>query len=162
MGKIEQIICLVALFEENNSTFLNKIAALGAAASQDDKQRKSNSRYWRDGTLGNPRNSIWRRTDLLGDDLEFLHFTGFSRESFNQLAALTREGFLKYPIRKRYNSPQKHHVKRRHHTSRDILSMTIKYLTSNCELKNLSVQFGAHESTFIDCVHWWMWVLIEA
>ena len=162
MDETAEILSIIALLVHNNNSCINQILALGATAVLEKKDHKPKSRYLRNGTLGNPGNSTWKRTDVLGDDKEFLHFTAFTREAFDPLVGSCTDGIEKYPIRKKCNSPQRRHLTRRHNKPRDIVAMTIKYLTSKAELKDLSVQFGAHESTFIQCVHLGMWCIIEA
>ena len=159
---MDVLAAVVLHLNDSNNAIVCACALAASHTVEEDKVRKPKGRYLRNGTLDLPMNSIWKREDLLGDDLEFLHFTGFSsRASFDSLVDLCCVRIERRSPQKRYYRPKVRNLKRRDYQPRDVTAMTLKYLTSKAELKDLSVQFGAHESTYIQYVHLGMWCLIE-
>ena len=57
------------------------------------RERKS-GRYLRGGALPSPKESFWRRIDRIGDEMEFLHFLAFTRESFDDLVNILTPGII--------------------------------------------------------------------
>jgi hypothetical protein len=71
--------------------------------------------------------------------MEFLHFTSFSREAFQELVNLCTPVVNSLPLRKGAKTPTPQQFTKRMYKPRDIVAMTLKYLLSQSEQKNLSV-----------------------
>ena len=56
--------------------------------------RKQNGRYLRSTVLPSPDHSFWRRVLRSGDAMDFFHFTGLSRRSFEDLVDVCRDDIL--------------------------------------------------------------------
>ena len=140
---------LQSFFECNSS-----VAALVAQHHQQhNKQRQhKQGRYRRGGSVPPPRASVWWRTYSRGDDLEFLHFTSLTRESFRALVDLCTPLLNRLPITPGGGKPKPWHVRRRMFRPRDVVAMTLKFLLATAELKDLHVQFGAVLSVYSRCV----------
>ena len=127
------------------------------------KRRAPNGRYRRSGALPHPSKSFWRRVDEVGDDLEFLHFTSLTRDSFNELVGLCTPYILSHAIAAEAKGPPKPcHLHRRVARPQDIIAMTIRYLLSTAEYKDLHVQFSLVLTTYVDCVQLGIGSLIKA
>lgn len=61
----------------------------------------------------------------------------------------------------RFGKPKERHLKRRKHDNRALLAMTIKYLVSTAELKDLHPQFGATSTAFLESSRLGMMVLVK-
>eukprot|EP00978_Attheya_sp_CCMP212_P029551 scaffold105289_cov71-Attheya_sp.AAC.2 len=94
---------------------LSQAAAMAAALDKDSYSRnvprKKNGRFLRGHALPNPDESVWRRVNTRGDDMEFFHFMGLSHESFNDLAELCKSELLDKPVKPmngktRYGKPR--------------------------------------------------------
>ena len=117
-----------------------------------------NGRYLKGGSIPTRAQSVWYLTDTKGDEQEFLHFTGMTRKSFDDLVAICNEYLDSNMIKPGVGKKKKARCKRRKFRNRDIVAIALKFLLSNAELKNLHVQFGSAVSTFnelawfgIDC-----------
>ena len=66
-----------------NQNMLLEMSVVAAHHEHERKKRLSRKgRYCRRGALHTPLDSFWYKVRLKGDDMEFLHFTAFTRESF--------------------------------------------------------------------------------
>ena len=113
-------------------------------------ERKPNSRFLRK-TLHHPRQSFWARIYKKGDDLEFLHFTGFTRSAFDQLVEINSDYIISHPMVAGRTKPTIKNLRNRMYTPHDIVAMGLKFMHSKAELKDLCVQFGLLLQTFINC-----------
>jgi hypothetical protein len=147
---------LVAVWFIQQQSKTNAIVAAAAAATTvTKKSRKTKSgRYLRHGSLLHPSRSFWTKVYNIGDDLEFLHFTAFSREAFNDLVLCCKDYILSHSVvpSSANNKPKLCHTNRRLFKPHDIIAMTLRYLLSTAEYKDLHVHFGAVLQTYIDSV----------
>lgn len=145
----------------------DRAASIAAAVStinlaSTSTRRVPNGRYRRSGALPRPTKSFWRRVDEIGDDLEFLHFTSLTRESFNELVTLCTPYIRSNGIAADAKGPPKPcHLSRRVARPRDIIAMTIRFLLSTAEYKDLHVHFGVVLTTYVDCVQLGIQALIK-
>jgi len=143
---------VVSHHENMKATF----SAAGAAVAFHQRRcgvKKPGGRFLRSGSLSfDPKESIWKNVDEKGDAMEFFHFTSFSREAFQELVDLCTPIVTSLPLRKGANAPSAQQLRKRMYQPRDIIAMTLKYLLSQSEQKNLSVQFGAIASVYSNCV----------
>ena len=72
-------------------------------------ERKPNGRFLRK-TLHHPSQSFWARIYKKGDDLEFLHFTGFTRSAFDQLVEINSDYINTHPMVAGKTKPTKWHL----------------------------------------------------
>jgi hypothetical protein len=82
----------------------SQAAAMLAAGLDNDSYsrnvpRKKNGQFLRGHALPDPEESAWHRVNTHGDDMEFFHFIGLSRKSFNDLAELCKAELLDKPIK---------------------------------------------------------------
>ena len=112
---------------------------------------RANGRYICGRGLPPPEHSVWKRVDKRGDELEFFHFTSLTRESFDSLVTLCHEYVIQHTIQANSKGPpRKGDLARRKVKPRDAIAMTIKYLLSKAEPKDLHVQFGISATTYHD------------
>ena len=111
------------------------------------------------GTIPPVDRCFWRMIDNDStDEREFMHFIAFSRSSFNKLVQICADHLNSNPIRPSrgnttHKKPSSCHLAKRKHSNRDIIAMTIKYMISTSEIKDLSPQFGATSCAYSDLVN---------
>ena len=94
--------------------------------------------------------------------MEFLHFTALTRESFNELVTLCRAYLLTNSLSSAADGqPKLCHLSRRLCKPRDIVAMTLRYLLSTAEYKDLHIHFGVVVTTYIDAVQLGMQALLK-
>lgn len=123
-------------------------------SSNSSTRNKPQGRFLRNGALLSPEDSFWASIDRQGDELEFLHFIGLTRSTFDTLADLCKIYISSNPLApttKTGNVTAKQ-LSRRAHDHREILAMAIKWLVSRGGAKDLAPHFGAVESNFCLCV----------
>ena len=81
--------------------------------------------------------SLWRQVDQIGDEIEFLHFSSLTRESFNLLVELCSAKINNMPLDSRYKTSKRHKITSRRHTPRDIVAVGLKYRISTGEHEDL-------------------------
>ena len=138
---------VIHYFQQSQKTLLS--AATITAYSSDNSDVLPRGRFKRDGSIPAVRDSVWSRTDRLGDDLEFLHFTSLTRQSFEDLVALCGRYIFSHPInqQKGNNSYKKHcRPQGRLFMPRDVVAMGLKCLLSVAENKDIRVQFASYKS----------------
>ena len=153
---IAEVVSIVSSFWQTTTTATTNAVVLATNTSNDINddsiERKSNGRYLRTGSLPHKYQSVWYLTDTYGDDMEFFHFLSLSRKSFFDLCQTTNYYILNTPLNRDNGIPSEHHLKRRMFNSRDIMAMTIKYLLSEANIKDLHVQFGAQDVVYRRCI----------
>ena len=82
--------------------------------------------------------------------MEFLHFLAFTRESFDDLVKILTPGIISSPIKEGHGKPSLRNLKKRLVTPRDIVAMTVKFLISTAEQKDIQIMFGV--TNFSDIV----------
>ena len=100
--------------------------------------------------------------DEKGDTFEFLHFTSFTREVFNNLVDILKNSIHSNSIVPYRGKPKQHRILRRRFNACDIVAMTLKCLLSRAELKDMYVHFGSILSTFINCVKLGMRCIVQS
>ena len=70
-------------------------------------------------------------------------FLGLSRSAFDDLVDLCTPTINENPMNRDYGTPDVKQLRRRLYGPRGIMAMTLKYLTSAAEAKDVYVQFGA-------------------
>ena len=156
------VAAAVSSAANHNTIACEAVAAVVVAVAADSDilgrnvPRKPNGRYLRT-NLPTPGNSFWRELLAHGDEMAFFNFTALLRGSFVDLVELCKDDLLSMPIRGHtgdatHHSPRRCHQRRRLFTPADIISMTLKFLTTTAELKDLHPQFGALKTTYNDCV----------
>ena len=112
---------------------------------------KKSGRYLRHGALPNKKQSVWGRIEDTAhrcDEMEFFMFVGLSRASFEMLVEICTNVINRIPLFRDCGVPEEKHLKRRLYGPRGIMAMTIKYLSSTAEAKDLYPQFGAPSMVF--------------
>ena len=122
--------------------------ATGASSLTLDHQRCG--RYTRGGALPLPVDSIWGRleSNTACDDMEFFMFIGLSHESFSLLVSICEGTINSTPLNRDCGAPDENARKKRLFGPRGVMAMTIKFLTSVAEPKDLYPQFGATSNVF--------------
>ena len=80
----------------------SSMAVMAAAATADNLGGgiwKKQGRNLRGGEILPPKLFHWRRVDILGDDLKFLHFTALTRSSFKDLVRAANPFIEKMPLK---------------------------------------------------------------
>ena len=72
-----------------------------------------------------------------------------SRRSFDELVGVVGPAINRLPVRREDGPPRSQDLVRRKYSTRDVLSMTLKYLTTKSEIKDLHVQFGAVHTSYV-------------
>ena len=140
----------------------NAVASLSAQYVIDtSKERIAQGRYLRGGAVPPPKASVWWRVFSRGDDLEFLHFTSLTRESFNLLVVKCTPLINSRPLTPGCGKPKAWHVRRRMFKARDVVAMTMRFLLATAEMKDLHVQFGAVLSVYSHCVRLGLRVIVQ-
>lgn len=75
-----------------------------------------------------------------------------AREAFANLLDIVKNSISSNSIVPYRGKPKKYIILRRRFNARDIVAMTVKYLLSRAELKDIHVHFGAILTTYINCV----------
>ena len=99
--------------------------------------------------------------DEKGDNFEFLHFISFTREAFDNLVDIVKNSIHSNSIVPYRGMPTNYIILRRRFNARDIVAMTVKYLLSRAELKDIHVHFGAILTTYINCVKLGMRCIVQ-
>ena len=99
--------------------------------------------------------------DEKGDNFEFLHFTSLTREAFANLVDIVKNSIYSNSIVPYRGKLKKYIILRRRFNARDIVAMTVKYLLSRAELKDIHVHFGAILTTYINCVKLGMRCIVQ-
>ena len=130
------------------------ICQVAAASSSGGEGYKSCGRYIRGGAIPPPAESVWGRLETKKecDEMEFFMFIGLSRESFNLLVSICETTINRTPLNRDGGKPDGGALKKRLYGPRGITAMTVKYLTSAAESKDLYVQFGATSNAFRQAV----------
>ena len=153
---LEKLVAIAVRHHERMKTTCSAAACAAVSLDHCSRQRgikKPGGRFLRGGSLSlDPKDSFWRNVDEKGDDMEFFHFTSFSREAFQELVDLCTHIVNSLPLRKGGKTPSAQQLRKRMYQPRDIIAMTLKYLLSQSEQKNLSIQFGAIASVYSNCV----------
>ena len=113
-------------------------------------ERKPNIRYLRR-TLHHTLQSFCAQVYKMGDDLEFLHFTGYTRSAFEELVEINLDYINTHPLVPGRIKPKMKNLRNRMYIPHDIVTMRLKFMHSKAELRYLCVQFGAIPQTFINC-----------
>ena len=88
------------------------LAALGVEKEM-YKRNHAQGRFKQSGALHKPEKSFWHRIKKNGDELEFLHFTAFTREAFGELVTIVAPFILSHSLEERNKTPpQKKHLKK--------------------------------------------------
>ena len=140
---------------------VSAVAAVAASQQTDTVVRAVQGRYRRL-VVGQSKDSFWYRVRHHGDDLEFLHFTAFSREAINELVELTQQSIISSSIDPRQGVLREQDIQRRRFDAYDILVMAVKWLTCCSEVKNLHCQFGALATQFENCVYLGLGSILKA
>ena len=146
-------------------TTINKVVAtiIGKAGLQKNSVVRANGRYIRGHGLPFPEQAVWQLVDRKGDEMEFFHFTSLTRESFNGLVDLCKLYIVKHSIQSASKGPPRSgDLKRRKFQPRDVMAMTLKYLLSKAETKDLHVQFGASATSYQDYIILGMQAIVDA
>ena len=75
-------------------------------------------------------------------------FIGLSRESFDLLVSIFEATINLTPLNRDRGKPDETALEKRLYGPRGIMAMTVKFLTSVAESKDLYVQFGATSNVF--------------
>ena len=127
------------------------IVSLCASHSTTARERRVKcGRYKRHGAIPPTLTSIWARVDSsnVADEMEFFMFLGLSRESFGELVEICEESVLTNPLDRDCGRPSLKQLKRRSYGPRGIMAMTVKWLSSCAEAKDLYPQFGVTSVVF--------------
>ena len=112
--------------------------------------------------------SFWRGIDKGSCDRELFHFLSLSRSSFEKLVEVCEKNINYLPICSQWNShfdskkPRTGDLKKRKYKARDIISMTLRFLLSRAEFKDLCPLFGCTDSVFSRYVKFGMEVFIHS
>ena len=87
-----------------------------------------------------------------GGEMEIFHFMSMSRSAFNDLVDLLTSYILNHPQSRDHTKASKRTSSKRIFKPRDIVAMTIRYLASVAEYKDIQSQFGAVLSCLRDCI----------
>ena len=140
---VANVVALVAQMEDKSSSKYN------------NPQRKPQGRYTRN-TLDVQSSCTWNSIQLFGNELKFLHFTSLNRKAFGELTKSLRDYILSKPLDPRTLCAtaviRKIDLEQRIHSVSDIVAMTLKFLLSKTEYKDLHIQFGATLTTYKNCV----------
>ena len=82
--------------------------------------------------------------------------------SFTKLVEVTAPVIKKLPVNREDGEPRPCDLTRRKYSARDIVGMTMKYLTTKSEVKDLHVQFGAIHTCYIMYVELGMNAIVNA
>lgn len=155
----EEELAIVAAVQSASvavSQFNQAVAAVACAASQaaaeefmsKTSNNKQQLRYLSGGVMASQKESFWDSVLEVGDDLEFQNFLLFSRPCFLELLALTEPIINSMPIQQGKGKPRECDLKRRKVDAGTILALTLKYLTSSGEAKDIGVHFGVLGPSF--------------
>ena len=135
-----------------NCNSVNSSRAISLVSSMVKKNKKPQGRYIvKGGSIPTPMESLWGRIRRNGDDLEFFHFTGFTKDAFYELVSLLETYVERYVLIDGRLVLKKKKWKK--FDAVDCVAMGIKYLISTAEIKDLHPQFGASASTFSQYVN---------
>ena len=134
-----------------NAQVVSLVAEMNGGAKKSSqlssKRLKGQGRYTKE--VLPVEDSFWGKIKRSGDSLEFLHFLALTRESFVELVSVVKsyiDGHATDQLYEMYKAgPVKirpSDIKRRKFQADDILSMTLKFLLSKAELKDIHIQFG--------------------
>ena len=135
----------------STSTIVSLCASKSSCPSS---KRLKCGRFKRNGAIPAPRHSIWARVDSqnVADDMEFFMFLGLSRISFAELVEICLESVLTNPLERDCGKPTRQQLKCRSYGPRGVMAMTVKWLSSCAEPKDLYPQFGVTSVVFRKCV----------
>ena len=137
-----------------NISSASSLAAISAAIEIDkqiernERQSKWNERYIRNSAIPIFKESVWFKVDRYRDEKEFFHFTSLTQISFNELAEVTQLVINKLSVNRDYRPPKNKDI-RIISSARDIVAITMKYLTIKSEIKDFYVQFGVIYVSYI-------------
>ena len=119
-----------------------------------ERERKKCCRYKSHGAIPSPEESFWARVDNIkvSDEMEFFMFLGLSRELFVKLVGICERSVVENPFDRDCGKPTERALKRRSYGPRGIMAITIKWLSSCTEAKDLYPQFGVTSVVFRKCV----------
>jgi hypothetical protein len=129
---------------------------------KNERRSRRNGRYLRAGGIPTYVESVWAKVDRYGDEKEFFHFTSLTRMSFSKLVEITQPVINKLPVNRDQGQPTTRSLSKRKFNARDIIAMTLKYLTTKSEVKDLHVQFGAIHTSYISYVELGMNAIVNA
>ena len=113
---------------------------------------KRKRRYLHRGVLHTPHKIFWARVLKFGDEMEFFHFLLMSRSAFNDLVELLTPYTINTSLNCDNPNACKRTIRKSKYKPHDIIAMTIKYLLSTAELKDIQIQFGAILSYLTECI----------
>ena len=88
----------------------------------------------------------------MGGNQEIFHFVSMSRSAFDELVSLLTPYIRTHPQHRDFPKATRRTSAKRKYAPRDILAMTIRYLTSVTENKDVQCQFGSILSCFTGCI----------
>ena|ERR1740124_69773 len=126
------------------------ITQAAAASSLGCATSKRSGRYRRGGAIPPPKESVWGRLEdeVQCNEIEFFMFAGLSQESFNLLVSICESTINRTPMRRDSGPPDANARKKRLFGPRGVMGMTVKFLTSAVEQKDVYAQFGATKDVF--------------
>ena len=152
----EDVITFPTQLLRNFNSVASQVVALVASDEMTvigtGTRRKPQGRCLRSGVLHSIEDSLWRHIDRHSDEKEFLHFSSFSRDSFDLLVEICQEKISCTPLDARYKASKEYKISSRRHTPRDIVAVGIKYLISCAEHKDIFVQFGMTQTMYLNCL----------
>jgi len=89
----------------NNNKLTTTILRIAVINEINREVKRKKPMLLRKGSLPTPGQSLWRRIDDDGDELEFF-FTAFTRQSFDLLVELASPQLNNHPITPRFGTPQ--------------------------------------------------------
>mmetsp|Transcript_2786 Transcript_2786/g.8191 ORF Transcript_2786/g.8191 Transcript_2786/m.8191 type:complete len:406 (+) Transcript_2786:189-1406(+) len=136
------------------------IATAAVAADDDLVNRnvphKKGGRYLRGSALPDPEDAPWALV-LKGDERELFEFLSLPNDSFNSLVSLLSEYIASRPLRvtsgeHKIGRPRPSDMSHRKFNPKDIVAMTLKFITTTSEVKDLALLFGACQSTYSNAI----------
>ena len=75
-----------------------------------------------------------------------------ARISFNRMVFVVEPEINRFPAYRKCRPPWPHDLAKRRCSARDVMSTTLKFLTTKSEMKNILAQFGAVHTSCVECV----------
>ena len=151
-----------AVHQKNTTEQTTSVQCYAAASSCGLSKRKESGVYRRGGALPPPQDSVWGRLERNQkcDPMEFFMFLGLSRSAFDELVELCTPTINGNPMGRDYGVPDGRQLRRRLYGPRGIMAMTLKFLTSAAEAKDIYVQFGATHMVYRNAIELGMVAII--
>lgn len=139
-------------------SMMQATTAAATAAAGDDVDdrppRPPQGRYLRGtGTLHAPKESFWYRIKKRGNDAEFLHFTSMTRDAFDKLSSICKNYINTHSIKTGKKS-KKNLGKRRIFDHQDIIAMTLRWVLSRSEQKDIHPHLASFSRNLVDTLPW--------